>query len=925
MVNRFALLPMLVSAVMLVAGCGVSGDPQRMISRAKEHREKSDFKAAIIDLKNVIQKEANNAEARYLLGITYYDSKDYRLAEQELRRALDLSYERSKVMPALGKSMLMLGEHQKVLDQIPVEAHASNAVQADVLTLRARALIGLKRSSQSVELLNAALVKQPEFPDALLGLALLAAGERKLDESSRLVERAIASAPKHVDAWLMRGEVARLSGDREKQLMSNQKVLEIDSVNITARLNIASVLILRGKLDEARKLIAQAKSQSPAHVMAQHMQALVEYRARNYKAANDSIQQVLKVAPEFAPSVLLAGAILAELGSYEQAQGYLGNALERAPRNIFARKLLATTLARSGQTERAVEVLQPALKALPDDGELLALAGEIYMQGGDFGKAAQYFGMATKNDPANAAARTKLAISRMETGNTDQAIADLEAAVDSDAEKYQADLVLIVTHMRRGHHDLALKAMESLEKKQPNNPVTYNLKALIFLGKKDIPNTRKNFERALELQPTFLAAAVNLAKLDLEEKNLKGARSRLESFIEKDKKNAQALIALADMGPALGATQAERVNWLEQARKSSPQSVQPYLMLARIYTQSGETLKALEVSQQGQAAIPEDPILLDILGVAQSSAGKHDQAATTFRKLVQLQPNSPVAHYRLAGALERNSDVLGAAESFRRALVLKPDFLDAILSLVALEIRNKRFQEAMSVVRMVQKQNAKSSFGLSLEGDVLLAQGKSVEALKVYENFHSVAKTPSSLVKLHAAYMAAGRADEGDARVAQWLKSSPDDAVTRLYAADIALKRAKYKEAIVHYELLSRMQPDNVQVLNNLSWAYFQLNDARALSIAERAQKLAPDNPVIADTLATQLIAGGKVSAGIELLEKASKLAPNHPAIHFHLAQGWVKSGDKAKARAALERALAIKQQFSERAEATALLKQLGN
>ena len=153
---------------------------------------------------------------------------------------------------------------------------------------------------------------------------------------------------------------------------------------------------------------------------------------------------------------------------------------------------------------RAMEVLQPGLKQAPDDGALMTLAGEISLQSGEFAKAAEYFDKATKNDPKNAVARTKLGLSRMATGDTDRAFADLESAVELDTTKYQTDMVLVVSYLRRGSYDQALKAMESLEKKQPNNPITFNLKAVIFLGKKDIPNARKHFERALEFDQSTL-------------------------------------------------------------------------------------------------------------------------------------------------------------------------------------------------------------------------------------------------------------------------------------------------------------------------------------------------------------------------------------------------------------------------------------
>lgn len=912
------------AVVVLLTACGSSSsDPRALIAKAQEHRAKNNHKAAIIELKNALQKNANNAEARYLLGMSYYDTRDYRSAEQELRRALELSYERGKVLPMLGKSLLALGEFEKVLDQVPAEEQATNNVQAEVLSIRGRAQLALRQPVKARESFEQALGKQREFADALLGLAQLAALERKPDESARLVDRAIASAPNHAEAWLMKGDLARFASDEAGMLAANQKVLEIDPNNVTARLNMATLHVMNKKFDEARKMVAQARGHAPTNVMAAHMQALVEFRAGDLKAANEAIQQVLKAAPNYPPSQMLAGAILTELGSYEQAQAHLGAVVERMPGNLYARKLLISTLARSGQLQRALEYLQPGLAQAPQDAHLLSLAGELYLQSGDNRKAAEFFDKATKRDPKNALARSKLGLTRMASGDTDKAFADLESAVAIDETKHQTDMVLIVSHLRRGSYDQALKAMESLEKKQPNNPVTYNLKAVIYLGKQDIPNARKNFERALELRPTFLAAAINLAQLDLRDKNQKAARARLESITEKDKNNVQALVALAEMGPALGATQKELVEWLERARKANPQAVQPQAMLARFYLQSGEAKKAVEVAQQAQAASPENPQFIDLLGSAQIAAGQKEQALVTYRKLVKLQPKSPAAHYRLATAQAGAGDNSAAEESLKQALALKPDFTEAQVALVPLHLRAQRYADAMTIARQVQTQSPKAPAGHVLEGNVFMAEKKFPQAIKAYETAQTLGKNPGVLVRLHMAYVAAGKPEEGNARLAQWLNASPEDAAVRLYAGEAALKRGGYKEAIAHYEWLQQKQPDNVMVLNNLSWAYFQLKDARALEFAERAYKLAPDNPSVGDTVGTQLIAKGDVKRGIEILEKAAKAAPNVPEIRFHLGQGWAKAGEKAKARGEIERALSINDKFSEHAEALSLLKQL--
>ncbi|MGB5082992.1 MAG: XrtA/PEP-CTERM system TPR-repeat protein PrsT, partial [Burkholderiales bacterium] len=411
---------------------------------------------------------------------------------------------------------------------------------------------------------------------------------------------------------------------------------------------------------------------------------------------------------------------------------------------------------------------------------------------------------------------------------------------------------------------------------------------------------------------------------DLQEKNPKAARRRIEAILEKDQDNVQALLTLASLGPRIGATRKEQIDWLERARKASPGSVQPQLMLARSYAQGGDAKKALEAAQQAQAVSPDNFEVLDVLGAIQIAAGDKEQALVTYRKLATLQPTSPVALYRLATAQAANADQ-AAASTLKKALSLKPDFVDAQLALAELEVRAGRFPEAMKIARQVQKQAAKSPLGFVLEGDVLMAEKKFPQAAKAYETAYSIGKSGLLAVKIHAAYAQAGKPDEAERRLGQWLKQSPDDVAVRLYAADVSLRGGKYQGAIEHYEWVLQKQPDNVLVLNNLAWAYQQVKDKRAVETAERGYKLKPDSPAVADTLGWILVEQGNTSRGLELLQKAVAAAPDAHEIRFHLAQAWLKAGDKSKARSELERLLAIDAKFPQQAEARSLLRQLGN
>src|SRR5262245_55623034 len=107
-----AFLALLLALVLAIAGCAEKPTPDQMLASAKQEREKGNYTTAVIHLKNALQQVPEHAEARYLLGVTYNDMGEYKAAEIELRRAMDLRYDLAKVK--IGRSLLMLREYKKI-------------------------------------------------------------------------------------------------------------------------------------------------------------------------------------------------------------------------------------------------------------------------------------------------------------------------------------------------------------------------------------------------------------------------------------------------------------------------------------------------------------------------------------------------------------------------------------------------------------------------------------------------------------------------------------------------------------------------------------------------------------------------------------------------------------------------------------------
>lgn len=903
-----------------LAACSKTPDAQALVVEAGEYIGKGDTKAAIIQLKNALQKNPEDREARLMLGMAYLDVNDPQSAEKEVRRAIDLGASADKALPALARALLMRGQFQKVLDE--TKPAAETTPTADMLIARGNAWLGLHKAEEAKGAFESVLKENADHPDALVGLAKHAILVKDHEAANRYSEQAVSKNPSHADAWYFRGEFLRAQAKTEQALAAYDEVLKVKPRHVSALVAKATMEIGAGKYDAARASLEATRKAGARTLGGLYAQALLDYKQGKHAAALDSLQHVLRAAPGHMQAQLLAGAVQYELGATQQAEVHLKTYLENNPRDLYARKLLAATLLKNGDPKHALAIASAAAKEAPQDAHLLALAGASSLEAKDFSSATDYFQKASAAAPQDAMIRTALGRSKLGQGDASGAMAELEKAIALDKTSAQANNALIQTYVRQKQYDKALALVAGLEKEQPKNPQLQHTKGGIFVAKKDLQSARKSYEQALAHDPAYFPAVASLAGLDIMEKKPDAARKRFESLLEIDKKNTQAMIALGNL--ALSQKQNdEATRWFERAHAENSDATGPAVQLAMHYLRIGQKPKALTLARKLQASNPTSPEALELLAQMQFANDDKSAALESYEKLTSLKPSSTAVYLRISSVHLAMQNLAGAADALKKALALQPDYLEAQVALAGVEQSRGNHEQALAIARSIQKAREKSPSGHALEAELLLTQKKPEAAVKAFERAYALGKASPLAIKLHAALRQAGREKDADAHMTQWLKEHPSDVSARAYLAGLHLEGGQYKQAINHYESLLRLVPKDVRIMNNLAWAYQQEKDARALPMAEKAYEADPGSAAVLDTLGWILVERGELARGVDLLQKAASLAPDAPDIRYHLALGLVKSGDKEKARGELQRLLASGKDFAKANEARALLAQL--
>lgn len=904
----------------LLAACG--GDsPDSLIASGKEFLAKNDNKAAIIQFKNALQQNPDLGEARFLLGKALLEGGDPRGAEVELRRAAALNYPHDLTIPLLATALLAEGQAKKVVDEFSGTELSGEAKAALKMSLaQAYQATGNRDAAQAA--IAAALAAKPDYVPAQIASARTKAAQEDISGALSIVDGILGKNPGEPEALMLKGSLLAYKGDQEGALELYNKALQSKPDYLPAHTAVITALMQKGAIDDAAKQLDAMRKVAPKNPQTLYLEAQLAYKRKDFKTVRDLSQQLLKTAPGNPLFLQMAGAAEYQLGSYVQADDLLNKALQQAPDLRLARSLLVTNYLRSGQPAKALSTLQPVLDKIDKDSAMLALAGEAYLQSGDPKKAEEYFAKASKLDPDNPARRTSIALAHMAQGDIGTATSELER-LSSEDKGITADRALIASYLRRNELDKALAAIDVLQKKQPDNPTIYNLRARILLAKKDTTGARKNLEKALALNPAYISAVAALASLDMAENKPEDARKRFESVLATDPKNSAALLSLAKLTLATRGKPEDALALIDKAVSGNPGEVGPRLALIEFHLANKDAKKATVAAQDALAAIPDKPELLNAAGAAQYLSGDVNQALATYAKLATLQPASPLAPMRIAEIQMAQKNTDEAIKNLRKALEIKPDLLEAQRSLIVALLAAGKTKDALGVARDVQKQRPKEAIGYIIEGDVQASGKHWPEAVAAYRTGLKQAPSSDLAIRLHKALLASQNTVDADKTASEWLKTHPKDVAIRLYLGDLATARKDYPAATQHYRSVIDLQPENALALNNLAWVSGQTKSPKAMEYAEKANKLAPNQPAFMDTQAMLMAEKGNTAGAIALLRKALEISPQAAPVRLNLARVLISAGRKDEARSELDALAKLGDKFPEQAEVEKLQKTL--
>ncbi len=921
---------MLASAALFVAplllgtpAWAAANDPsaaQKFEAEADQLIAKDDFKSAEIELKNAVKAAPENGALRLKLADLEIQMNDVEGAQIELKAAREHGGDEAKIVPLLGRTYLVQGKFNQLLEDFPVKDDTSPDVRVATLVLRAEAQLQLKHVEDARASLTAAEQIQPQSVQPKLGLARIAFTENQFDEALKKADELIQIKPT-AEAHLLKGEILIRKNDRPGAVAEFNEAIKADPNNIGGYIERAQLLVAQGDDAKAQEDVKAAIAIAPRSIPAQYFQALLMARAKDYAGADLILTKYASAFPSFPRGFYLQAVVKSALKQYEQAESAINAYLGVIPDDVGGEKVQADILLKKGNAAAAADVLEKLTAETPEDAQALAMLGQAYMQQNKSQQAVDAFDRAAKLAPNDPGVLRGLALNHLTVGLGGQGTSELEKVLEIAPDDAPTAEALVLVYVRQREYDKAMKLVADMRKNRPTDPVPANMSGMVELAQSHIPQAEAAYLAVEKQFPDFVPTKLQLAYIYGIEGRTDQQRTVYQAILAKDPVNLTALQGLGSLMMSQKQTDQNADLWMK-AHRAQPDNVPIAIGLVQGMIAKKDFDGGLAVVRDMQVRLANEPRLYAMRSELELQKNDTKAAIVSLQRLTELQPQDAAARRDLAIAQERAGDIPAAITTIGDARKLDPNNI----GLAAEEVRllgKRNPDDGIAAAQRLGQQMPDQPAAQALEGDYLISIKRPADSKAAYKRAFDAHPSIVLVERLVASDLRDGKPEDAKKILTDWGAAHPDDIPTRFALANFALGQKDWAAAKTGYEGLLKDFPSDPLVLNNLAFLYQRENDPRALEMAQKARAVAPGNAAVADTLGWIMVNKNDVPNGIKFLQQAHDLSPNDLDVQYHLAFALSQSGKKTDATDLLKKAIAAGQDFESKKDAQALLDKL--
>lgn len=383
-----------------------------------------------------------------------------------------------------------------------------------------------------------------------------------------------------------------------------------------------------------------------------------------------------------------------------------------------------------GRITEAIEQGTSALADHPDNSSLNYQIGLMYKISGNVDSAIRAFEKAVSLNPNHSRSIAQLYSLYLSKQDIVNARACAERWIRVDPDDPNAHFAQAWSAIICGAFHAAIPGLEMAVQLDPRNVEFLNHYGLTL---RELGNDRKAaqiFERALSLQPNAHAPCLNLAMICLANDEVAQARDLIEP-LRNEKPVPPDVLSVASLVDARLGNMDSALDAANSVLKRVPDHPVASVAAAEALVKRGQRESALQLLATTFNSHPDNLFLLEELAEQYLKSGEVDTAVVFAFRAREVAPDSYLAHQSLVAAYSAAGDLMKALEALgrlkkkfpddERVAVLEMDVLErndskvaeahyreilkrhpasaqAAISLAALQIRLKKYNEAAHVV-----------------------------------------------------------------------------------------------------------------------------------------------------------------------------------------------------------------------------------
>jgi tetratricopeptide (TPR) repeat protein len=364
-------------------------------------------------------------------------------------------------------------------------AHDKNPEDPDALLLLGIVARQNRQFPAAVRLTTLAAGLRPQAAHIHLNLALAYLGGRDLERAAASARESIALDPNNGKAWLCLGEIEKSRSDFKAALAAFARALQLPSGAARAAVALGSQLCLEKRYEEALSVFARGLAAEPANADLHFSIAAANAALGKTRQAKAAYAMALQHRPNFPEAHLSLGNLLYDTGTFLSAAASYSRAISLRPEYAKAHCNLGNALAAMGRHQQAIPCYERALALNPNTTAARNNLGNALLHRRDYVRAEECFRHALQHEPHSPEHHNSL-------GN-----ALLQQHRDAEAESCYAKALALRPDYAAAHINLA--------------------NTLLQLGRTE--EMKRHYQRGVELDPASAGGQYNLALLCLREGN----------------------------------------------------------------------------------------------------------------------------------------------------------------------------------------------------------------------------------------------------------------------------------------------------------------------------------------------------------------------------------------------------------------------